>query len=41
MEVSGPVVERAEITQPLQPPGGVVAGDEVGDRRPDLRNNGA
>jgi hypothetical protein len=36
LEVSVPVVERAEITQPLQPPGGVVADDEVGDRRLDL-----
>jgi hypothetical protein len=36
LEVSGPIVERAEITQPLQPPGGVVAGDEVTDRRPDF-----
>ncbi len=36
LEMTGAVVERAEIAQPLQSPGGVVAGDEVADRRPDL-----
>jgi hypothetical protein len=36
LEMTGAVVERAEIAQPLQPPGGVVAGNEVADRRPDL-----
>lgn len=41
LEMAVAVVEWAEIAQPLQPPSGVVAGDEVGDRGPDLRNNGA
>src|SRR3954466_6587266 len=36
LAVSGAVVERAEIAQPFQPPGGVVAGDEVADRGSDL-----
>src|SRR4051794_35668379 len=36
LEVSVPVVERTEPAQALQSPGGVVAGDEVADRRPDL-----
>src|SRR3954447_20776454 len=36
LEMAVMVVERAEIAQPLQSPGGVVAGDEVADRRPDL-----
>ena len=36
LEMAVAVVERAEIAQPLQSPGGVVAGDEVADRRPDL-----
>jgi hypothetical protein len=36
LEMAVAVVDRAEITQPLQSPGGVVAGDEVADRCPDL-----
>jgi len=36
LEMAVPVVERAEVAQPLQPPGGVVAGDEVTDCGPDL-----
>ena len=36
LAVSVSVVKRAEITQSFQPPGGVVAGDEVADRSSDL-----
>lgn len=36
LEMAGAVVEGAEIAQPLQPPSGVVAGNEVADRCPDL-----
>jgi hypothetical protein len=36
LKMAGAVVERAEPAQPFQSPGGVVAGDEVGDRCPDL-----
>ena len=34
--MTGAVVEGAEIAQPLQSPGSVVAGDEVADRCLDL-----
>jgi hypothetical protein len=31
-----PVIERAHVAEPGEAPGRVVAGDECGDRRPDL-----